>query len=133
MVTLLVVDAVSDRMDNSEIFTSYDITCSLRNGGETVEHHRVKSTVHMLHDNSTDFAKKYDKKVIPTPGGTAWLYHPNGFALEDIKDYVRNLEWGDDVDVEQEMQSVFNEDDDVDTDDDGDMDIDSLIKRLEID
>ena len=122
-----VVSAVNQKKNDQEMFTGWDITSDLRAAtDDNIDHHGVKDIVHNTFKATQNLSGAYEKKIIPTPGGTAWLYYPKGSTMAEIKTYVRGLEWGN-IDAELAIEKILGKDDDVDSA------ISSLVQHLEID
>lgn len=78
----LVIDKINDFINRLKSFTAFDITTSLRNDGERVEHHDVKDEVHYFHNNGMDYS--YERKLVTVGGKKAFLYY---HITADIDEY----------------------------------------------
>ena len=84
----LIEDEVKNKVSNGEMFTAYDVTCSIRKNGTNETHNEIKEVVHDLF-NQGDMVN-YDRTrfTIPGKGSWAWLYFPIG---TDYNDYARRF------------------------------------------
>jgi hypothetical protein len=79
--------AIDELLNKNEMFTAYDVTVHLRNSGEHVEHHDIKSEVHDLYavGQLTDISRT----VITIPGThhKAYLYYNSDLDNDDLLAY----------------------------------------------
>jgi len=55
-----ILDTIHELMDEGKMFTAFDVTKLVRNGGHQVRHHEVRTEVHRLFDNDV-MDSQYDR------------------------------------------------------------------------
>lgn len=81
----LIKDQITEWTDDKIMFSAYDVTIALRNGGERISHDHVKGVVHNLFTNS-EMDSGYSRAMITIPGTTnkAFVYH---HITSDLDEY----------------------------------------------
>jgi len=84
--TQIMEEVVSDFINVGKSFTAFDATQEGMRRGTTERHSHLKGQVHA---NIRSFIRNgsYERSLIPTPNGNAWLYHPTGV---DVQSYIDN-------------------------------------------
>ena len=87
---VIMATVVEDLVENGQAFTAFDATQEGMQRGTTERHRSLKGQVHanmksVLADGS------YEKSLVPTPTGEAWLYHPAGYDVQGHIDDMQSV------------------------------------------
>ena len=82
---ILIDQIIEDWADKELMFTAFDVTQEGKARGTTERHGQLKSAVHGNWDNLR-YSRNYSRTLIQTPGGQAWLFHPDGGDISDYTD-----------------------------------------------
>ena len=85
----MVEDVIQSKVAAGESFTAYDVTRVAHNNGASEDHSVLKHIVHMQRKFMQD--SNYGRTLIPTPGGSAFLYHPSGADIQTIIDRINGV------------------------------------------
>jgi hypothetical protein len=81
-------DIVAEKVQAGQSFTAWDVTSAARSRGANEQHYQMKNVVHRMFSNGE--IAGFDRTAIPTPTGTAWLYHPLGADIQPYIDAIAN-------------------------------------------
>ena len=85
----IMVDVVADLINDEKSFTAFDSTQEGMRRGTSERHSDLKGQVHGGMRNEVN-AGTYERTLISTPTGDAWLYHPTG---TDPSTYLDGKGW----------------------------------------
>ena len=84
---VIIEDVVNSLTDEDKAFTAFDATQEGMQRGTTERHKHLKGQVHAnMQSRLADGT--YERSLIPTPSGDAWLYHPDGY---DVQNYIDSM------------------------------------------
>jgi len=89
--TASISSKVNELTSDEKMFTAFDVTVSLRNDGEHIEHKDVKQIVHEIYENQ-DMDPAYDRTAITVPNTNvqAFLYYHITSDPDDYEPIKKN-------------------------------------------
>ena len=88
-------DQIKKLVSDKLMFTAYDVTVAIRNGGERIKHSDVRPHVHSLFQDEEDiFGFGYEKTMTDVAGTQAFVFHPVGEDPEDHNPLPKNYTGG---------------------------------------
>jgi hypothetical protein len=85
---VIMQEVVEEFVQDERAFTAFDATQEGMQRGTTERHRSLKGQVHANMQSGLSDGS-YERSLIPTPTGDAWLYHPAGY---DVQKHAQRLQ-----------------------------------------